>query len=67
MAVFHYCAHVCRDGRTDQLDGLVENDAPPEHMDGEWLLILRTVIAGTFDPSADPERVQITSLTRIGG
>lgn len=68
MAVFHYCAHVNRDGRTDQMDGLVCNDADMYDMeDPGWLASLRKSIADLFVPSADTHQVQITSLTRIGG
>jgi hypothetical protein len=36
-------------------------------IDGEWLAAVRESIASNFSPRADPDRVQITSLTRIGG
>lgn len=66
MAVFHYCANTRHpDGSIETSDGIFEADEPA--MDGEWLAAVRESIASKFPPQADPDRVQITSLTRIGG
>ena len=66
MAVFHYCARSRRpDGLVEVSDGVFDGDEPAA--DGKWLRNLRQSIAERFSTPMDPELVQITSLTRIGG
>lgn len=66
MAVFHYCANTRHPGgRIETSDGIFEAREP--ELDGVWLDELREGIASRFSPPEDPSRVQITSLTRIGG
>lgn len=61
MAVYHYCANTRHPGgRIETSDGIFEAREPE-------LDELREGIASRFSPPEDPSRVQITSLTRIGG
>jgi hypothetical protein len=66
MAVFHYCANTrYPGGDIETSDGIFETDEPK--IDGKWLNVVREGIASKFTQPADPDKVQITSLTRIGG
>lgn len=66
MAVFHYCANTRHPGgRIETSDGIFETSEPV--VDGNWLNAVRESIASKFTPLTEPDRVQITSLTRIGG